>query len=83
MPVLELFRVTGLDPFHPDRIAAILKRLKADPPPTLGFAEPAGDTDAWLLPLLNEKKFLTLLAEKMTGDDQALIKARIQQISQK
>ncbi len=82
LPILKQYRISGLDPLGDDVVAAILRRLQVELPDTLDVDSAEGDTEAYVLPLLNDVEYMEILASRLGGDERAAAKKRVAQLRQ-
>ncbi len=78
VPILAQYHMVGLDVFHPEIISAVMERLKKDHPAKIEIDSLTGNTDASVMPLLNDRQYLQLLTKHASGEQQELVKKRLE-----
>lgn len=78
VPILAQYHIVGLDVFHPEIISAVMERLKKDHPAKIEIDSLKGNTDASVMPLLNDRQYLQLLTKHVSGEQQELVKKRLE-----
>lgn len=76
LPILNRYNISGLNPFGKDSVDAILQRLPSVADGMLDIETAAGETDAYVFPLLNDAEYLKILASRLEGDDQSDVTER-------
>ncbi len=76
LPILNRYHISGMDPLATDVVAAILKRLPTIEAGELKLDTVVGETDAYVVPLLNDADYLKILATRLEGDEAAAIANR-------
>jgi len=80
LSVTNKLGVSGLDPLSEETTQAVLTTLRAGVPERLSTKDSIAEMDSIVFPLLENKQYLRLLAERLDGDDKALIQKRLSQL---
>ncbi|MEZ6060747.1 MAG: hypothetical protein R3C19_10320 [Planctomycetaceae bacterium] len=69
LPVLTRYGISGLDPLSDKYTTAVLRHLQNELPDKVDIENVVSETDAYVLPLLNDVAYLLVLAKRLEGDD--------------
>lgn len=75
--VADELGMTGLDPFASDIQSAVVARLREGLPADLSTENSVAEMDSVIFPLLASREYLSLLVERLDGDEKALVQKRL------